>query len=166
MLPFELTKDTPYLALSGELWSVFHEYFTEIDRVIKGFYCNRCELTHWGSTQDWLQLWWWMITLGYLLTHQPLRDVEVILWVIFKFILLVDIMSTSSKIDLRWVPQNPIDKYTLVQVMAWCNQATNQYLSQCSPWYMSPYGIIWPRWVQVPIGWVIDWLTDNKVFNC
>ena len=39
MLPFELTKDTLYLALSGELWSVFYEYFTEIDRVIKGFYC-------------------------------------------------------------------------------------------------------------------------------
>ena len=39
MLPFELTKDTPYLTLSGELWSVFYEYFTEIDRVIKGFYC-------------------------------------------------------------------------------------------------------------------------------
>ena len=27
MLPFELTKDTPYLALSGELWSVFYDYF-------------------------------------------------------------------------------------------------------------------------------------------
>ena len=40
MLPFELTKDTPYLALSGELWSVFYEYFNEIDRVIKGFYCS------------------------------------------------------------------------------------------------------------------------------
>ena len=39
MLPFELTKDTQYLALSVELWSVFYEYFTEIDRVIKGFYC-------------------------------------------------------------------------------------------------------------------------------
>ena len=44
MLPFEFTKDTPYLALSGELWSVFYEYFTEIDRVIKGFYCMMCEL--------------------------------------------------------------------------------------------------------------------------
>ena len=38
MLPFELTKDTPYLALSGELWSVFYEYFKEIDRAIKGFH--------------------------------------------------------------------------------------------------------------------------------
>ena len=27
MLPFKLIKDTPYLALSGELWSVFYEYF-------------------------------------------------------------------------------------------------------------------------------------------
>ena len=40
MLPFELTKDTPYLALSGELWSVFVSISTEIDRVIKGFYCT------------------------------------------------------------------------------------------------------------------------------
>ena len=40
MLPFELTKDTPYLALSGELWRVFMSTSTEIDRVIKGFYCN------------------------------------------------------------------------------------------------------------------------------
>ena len=46
MLPFELTKDTPYLALSGELWSVFYEYFTEIDRVIKGFYCIS---NHWAE---------------------------------------------------------------------------------------------------------------------
>ena len=26
-MPFELTKDTQYLALSGKLWSVFYEYF-------------------------------------------------------------------------------------------------------------------------------------------
>ena len=37
MLPFELTKDTPYLALSGELWSVFYEYFNRNWRCYKGF---------------------------------------------------------------------------------------------------------------------------------
>ena len=37
MLPFELTKDTPYLALSGELWSVFYEYFTRNWPCYKGF---------------------------------------------------------------------------------------------------------------------------------
>ena len=48
MLPFELTKDTPYLALSGELWSVFNEYFNRNWPCYKGFllyvyflgYCN------------------------------------------------------------------------------------------------------------------------------
>ena len=37
MLPFELTKDTPYLALSGELWSVFYEYFNRNWSRYKGF---------------------------------------------------------------------------------------------------------------------------------
>ena len=42
MLPFELTKDTPYLALSGELWSVFCEYFNRNWSCYKGFllYCE------------------------------------------------------------------------------------------------------------------------------
>ena len=37
LLPFELTKDTPYLALSGELWSVFYEYFNRNWSCYKGF---------------------------------------------------------------------------------------------------------------------------------
>ena len=37
MLPFELTKDTPYLALSGELWSVFYEYLNRNWSCYKGF---------------------------------------------------------------------------------------------------------------------------------
>ena len=37
MLPFELTKGTPYLALSGELWSVFYEYFNRNWPCYKGF---------------------------------------------------------------------------------------------------------------------------------
>ena len=39
------------------------------------------------------------------------------------------------------------DKSTLVQVMAWCRQATSHYLSQCWPRSMSPYGITRPQWV-------------------
>ena len=37
MLPFELTKDTPYLVLSGELWSVFYEYINRNRPCYKGF---------------------------------------------------------------------------------------------------------------------------------
>ena len=39
------------------------------------------------------------------------------------------------------------DKSTLVQVMAWCRQATSHYLSQCWPWSMPPYGVTRPQWV-------------------
>ena len=39
------------------------------------------------------------------------------------------------------------DKSTLVQVMVWCRQATNHYLSQCWPRFMSPYGVTRPQWV-------------------
>ena len=34
-------------------------------------------------------------------------------------------------------------KSTLVQVMAWCHQATINYLSQCWPRPMSSYGVTW-----------------------
>ena len=39
------------------------------------------------------------------------------------------------------------DKSTLVQVMAWCRQATSHYLSQCWPRSLSPYGVTRPQWV-------------------
>ena len=51
MLPFELTKDTPYLALSGELWSVFYEYFNRNWSCYKGFLLyNVC--SDWMLTQS------------------------------------------------------------------------------------------------------------------
>ena len=46
------------------------------------------------------------------------------------------------------MPQDLIDdKSTLVQVMAWCRQATNHYLSQCWTRSLSPYGVTRPQWV-------------------
>ena len=39
------------------------------------------------------------------------------------------------------------DQSTLVQVMAWCRQATSHYLSQCWPGSVSPYDITRPQWV-------------------
>ena len=53
----------------------------------------------------------------------------------------------SYEIALRWMPQDLTDdKSTLVQVMAWCRQATS---SQCWPRTLSPYGIIRPQWVKL-----------------
>ena len=46
--------------------------------------------------------------------------------------------------------QNLIDeKSTLVQVMAWCSQERNHYLSRCWPRSLSPYGITKPQWVKI-----------------
>ena len=42
---------------------------------------------------------------------------------------------------------NTDDKSTLVQVMAWCRQATSHYLNQCRPRSPTPYGVTGPQWV-------------------
>ena len=42
--------------------------------------------------------------------------------------------------------------FTLVQVMAWCHQATSHYLNQCWPRSMSPYGVTRPQWVNPWVG--------------
>ena len=39
-------------------------------------------------------------------------------------------------------------KSTLVQVVAWCRQATSHYLGQCWSRSMLPYGITRPQWVK------------------
>ena len=54
----------------------------------------------------------------------------------------------SCEITLRWMPIDlNDDKSTLVEVMAWCRQATSHYLSQCWPRSVSPNGITRPQWV-------------------
>ena len=67
--------------------------------------------------------------------------------VIFKKILMIDGWGISCEIALIWMSLDFTDEQsTLVQVMAWCRQATNHYLSQCWPRSLSPYGITRPQW--------------------
>ena len=55
----------------------------------------------------------------------------------------------SCKITLIWMLLALTDdKSTLVQIMAWCRQATSYYLSQCWWRSLSPYGVIRPQWVK------------------
>ena len=54
----------------------------------------------------------------------------------------------TCEIALRWTSLDLTDgKLTLVRVMAWCQQATSHYLSQCWLRSMSPYGITRPQGV-------------------
>ena len=68
---------------------------------------------------------------------------------IFNLVLLIGILTSSKDNVLRWMPRNLTDdKSTLVQVMAWCRQATSHYLSQWWPRSLSPYGVTRPHWVK------------------
>ena len=80
--------------------------------------------------------------------------------VILKLILVIGDWDISCEIALRWFSLDLTDeKSTLVQVMAWCRQATSHYLSQCWPRSMSPYGVTRPQWV---IECCINPLTSEK----
>ena len=60
-----------------------------------------------------------------------------------KFMSQIHIFSTSCETGFRWMPLNHTDdESTLVQLMAWCSQATNHYLNQCWPRSLLPYGVI------------------------
>ena len=67
---------------------------------------------------------------------------------ISNLVLLIGIFTSSKDNAVRWMPRDLTDdKSTLVQVMAWCRQATGHYLSQCWPSSMSSYGVTRPQWV-------------------
>ena len=68
--------------------------------------------------------------------------------VIFKLMLVIDGWGIPCETALIWMSLNfTDDQSTLVQVMAWCHQATSHYLSQCWPRSLSPYGVTRPQWV-------------------
>ena len=59
---------------------------------------------------------------------------------------MTDGWGISCKIAHRWMPLDfTDDKSTLVQVVAWCRQATSHYLNQCWPRSPTPYGITRPN---------------------
>ena len=67
---------------------------------------------------------------------------------IFNLVLLIGIFRSFHDNALQWMPQGLTDdKSALVQVMAWCRQATSHYLSQCWLSSLSPYGVARPQWV-------------------
>ena len=70
----------------------------------------------------------------------------------FMLIMIIDGGGISYEIALRWLPLNfNDDKSTLVQVMAWCRQATSHHLNQCWPRSLPPYGVTRQHWVKTCI---------------
>ena len=74
---------------------------------------------------------WYYMSLNSLAT---LRFEWNFRWIIFEHILVIDGWGISWEIAFRQMSLDLADdKSTLVQVMAWCCQATSYYLSQCWP---------------------------------
>ena len=70
-------------------------------------------------------------------------------YLIFQIISVTDGWGISCELSLRWISLDLTDdKSTLVQVMAWCRQATSHYLNQWWPRSLSPYGVTRPQWVE------------------
>ena len=70
-------------------------------------------------------------------------------YLIFQIILVIDGWGIPCELALRWMSLDLTDdKSTLVQVMAWCRQATSHYLSRCWLRPVSPYGVTRPQWVK------------------
>ena len=81
--------------------------------------------------------------------------------VIFKQILVIDGWGISCEIALIWMPLGfTDDQSTLVQVMAWCRQATSHYLNQCWSRSPTPHGVTRPQWVKH------NWWKLRCVFVC
>ena len=58
--------------------------------------------------------------------------------------------GTCCEIAFIWMLLDLIDKSALFQVMAWCHQATNHYLSiYVDRNHMSPYSVRRPQWINI-----------------
>ena len=85
--------------------------------------------------------------------QKPCSCKIVLIWMSLDF--TDDGKGISCEIVLIWMSLDfTDDQSTLVQVMAWCRQATSHYLSQCWPRSLSPYGVTRPQWVNLVS---IDW---------
>ena len=83
--------------------------------------------------------------------------------VIFNLAILIGIFESFYDNVLRWMPRDPTDdKSTLVQVMAWCRQATSHYLNQRWPRSPKPYGVTRPQWVNIlQLHWGTNLVSDR-----
>ena len=67
-------------------------------------------------------------------------------WILLKPITMIDGWDIFCEITLRRMSLDLTDdKSTLVQVMAWCRQATSHYLSWCWPRSLLPYNVTRPQ---------------------
>ena len=92
-------------------------------------------------SKQW-RIWWFEA-----LPHSLLRHCNEYENCDLRYMLQIMLMS-AYEISIGWMPQDTFDDMpVLVQVMAWCHQATGHYQSQCWPRFISPRGVIMLKWI-------------------
>ena len=107
---------------------------------VRSHYLNQC----------WLVYWCIKVSLCLdELTLLPLGGCDInFKSIIFELVTQTSIFGPHCEMVLRWVPQNLTNqKSTMVQVMAWCHQATSHDLRQCGFRSMLPYDVTRPQLV-------------------
>ena len=103
---------------------------------------------HLSNTQAWLRN-----------STTPLNAILKMLFsILFYWLVSSDlfIIMPSNEWPYWW-------KSTMVQVMAWCRQATSHYLSQCWLSSLSPYGVARPQWVKSEVWCHMASLGQNEL---
>ena len=128
----------------NELTQNMLNFFWEIQKYLFIFYSF--------SALAWLGGWWgwnsygWKIVWPICNSLAPGKFEWNFMCLIFQKISVIDGCVISYELALRWMSLDLTDnKSTLVQVMAWCRQATSYCLSQCWPRPLSPYGVTRPN---------------------
>ena len=130
---------------------------------------NHTEMSY-SHVQDWALRWSSKCCIGFhsskINSLAPGRFQFNFRLVIFKLNLVNGGWGISYEIALRWMPLDLTDdKSTLVQVMAWCRQATSHYLSQGWPRSMSTNGVTRPQWVNVLLTVMLKKERKKKCLN-
>ena len=103
-------------------------------------------LTHWPLGDWWPRRLLWNCPKINSLT--PRKFESNFRHAILKHTLVIGGWGISCEIAPIWISLHfADDQSSLVQVMAWCRQATSHYPSQCWPRSLSPYGVTRPQWV-------------------
>ena len=95
------------------------------------------------------------------LSHWPTENVVVVLKGVFsKHMLIIDQVEeffSWNRSHQLWMTHSThlIETWTLFRAMDWCRQATNHYLRQCWPSFMSPHGASKPQIVDV-VSWLLS----------
>ena len=114
-----------------------------------------------------------LMLIRYLMPHGMTRP-QWVKSVISKHILEMDIWVFPMKLPLKWILQG-LDQVVsaLVQVMAWCLQATSHCLNQCWPSSVIPFDVTRGQWVNLKFNnlsetaqtggyMTVWWCTDNS----